>query len=320
MRLVFLTPLGALLAAGMLVPLAGLLLVRRRARQVRGALGLAEPPSGRLLVMLLSVVVTAVLLGLATAQPVVERTRTVRARTDAEIFVVLDVSRSMLARRPGSQSRIERAKTAAAELRAALPEVPVGLASLTDRVLPHLFPSSDQRVFESTLARSLAIEKPPPRSALATSATRLEALASIRTQRYFSPSARKRLLLVLTDGETQPLVGARLGSLFRRPPVVDVVFVQIWHRDERVYASGSPEPQYLPDPSAGAVLEGLAKSISGSAYGEAALDEATSEARRLVGSGRTVVRGEYAGRIPLAPYLAAGALAPLALLLVRRDR
>ena len=42
----------------------------------------------------------------------------------------------------------------------------VGIASLTDRVLPHLFPSTDVDVFEATIERSMAIERPPPRSSL----------------------------------------------------------------------------------------------------------------------------------------------------------
>ena len=114
----------------------------------------------------------------------------------------------MLARRdPGSPERLERAKAAARTLRAALPEVRFGIASLTDRTLPHLFPSIDQEVFESTLTRSLGIEQPPPRSSLATNATSLDALATIRTQRYFAPKSSKRLLIVLTDGESQPVSG-----------------------------------------------------------------------------------------------------------------
>jgi len=260
-------------------------------------------------------------LSLSAAQPVIERTETVRTRTDAESFVVLDVSRSMLARRgSGAPTRLERAKTAAAALRSALSEVPVGIASLTDRVLPHLFPSADRRVFETTLARSLAIEQPPPRSSLATNATKLESLASIRTQRYFAPSARKRLLVVLTDGETQPVVGARLGSLFRMPPTIEVVFVQFWHPDERVYSGGVPEPQYRPDRSSSAVLGGIAESISGSVYAEGEVEAAARKVRELIGNGRTVTRARHDRRIALAPFLAAAALAPLGLLLSRRAR
>ena len=81
----------------------------------------------------------------------VESDKRPHVRTDAEAFVVLDVSRSMLAQSSLTRpQRIERAKAAAIELRRGLPDVRVGVASLTDRVLPHLFPSADEKVFEAT--------------------------------------------------------------------------------------------------------------------------------------------------------------------------
>lgn len=321
MNLVFLTPSGVLLALGVLVPLVALFLVRGRAGRLRDVLGLADPRVRGLVVVILAVVATGAFLGLAAAQPVIERTTTLETRTDAEAFVVLDVSRSMLARRDsGSPERIARAKAAARALRAALPEVRFGIASLTDRTLPHLFPSIDQEVFESTLTRSLGIEQPPPRSSLATNATSLDALATIRRQRYFAPTSRKRLLIVLTDGESQPVAGARLASILRRPPVTDVVLMHFWHADERVFAGDSPEPQYRPDPASAVVLDGLASSISGNVYAESEIGAAIAKVRELIGSGPTVVRGEESGQVPLAPYLAAFALAPLALLLWRRER
>lgn len=321
MNLVFLTPSGVVLAVGVLIPLVALLFVRRRAGRVRNLLGLTEPRTRGLVAAIMAVLATGTFLGLAAAQPVVERTTTLETRTDAEAFVVLDVSRSMLARRSsGSATRLERAKRVARLVRAALPEVRFGIASLTDRTLPHLFPSIDHDVFEATLTRSLGIEQPPPRSSLATNATSLDALATIRAQRYFAPKSRKRLLLVLTDGESQPVSGAQLASILRRPPVTDVVFVHFWHSDERVFAGDSPEPQYRPDPASSIVLDGLARSVSGDVYAESETGAATAKARDLIGSGPTVVRGERSGQIPLAPYLAAAALAPLALLLWRRER
>lgn len=317
----FLTPSGALLAVGVLVPLVALLLVRRRAERVRDVLGLGGLPVRRLLVALSALLATGTLVGFAASQPVLEWEETVRTRTDAEAFVVVDVSRSMLARRgSGSATRLERATAAAIDLRAAVPEVRFGVASLTDRTLPHLFPSPDRDVFEATLTRSLGIEQPPPRS-FATTATSLEALATIRTHRYFSPTARTRLLVVLTDGESQPVSGARLASLFRdESPPIAVVLVHLWHSDERVFTEGVPEPQYEPDPSSRPVLEGLARSVSGFVFAEAELGAARQRVRELVGSGPTVVRGEQGRRIALAEYLAAAALVPLGLLLWRRDR
>jgi len=321
MKVVFLTPTGVLLALGVLLPLVALLFVRRRAGRVRDVLGLTEPRARGIVAAILAVLAAGTFLGLAATQPVIERTITLETRTDAEAFIVLDVSRSMLARQSSrSATRLERAKAAARTLRAALPEVRFGIASLTDRALPHLFPSADQEVFEATLTRSLGIEQPPPRSSLATNATSLDALATIRAQRYFAPSSRKRLLLVLTDGESQPVTAARLASVLRRQPAIDVVFLHFWDAGERVFAGDSPEPQYRPDPSSSIVLDGLAKAVSGNVYAESEVSAAATRARGLIGSGPTVVRGERSGEVPLAPYLAAATLLPLALLLWQRDR
>ena len=321
MSLIALTPLGALLAIGLVLPLVALVGIRRRARVMRATLGVADPRTRSVLLPLGGLVLGGVLLALAASQPVFAWTRDRTVRTDAEAFVVLDVSRSMLARDGlGSPTRIERAKTAAAKLRSSLADVPVGIASLTDRVLPHLFPTANEEVFAATLERSVAIERPPPRSSFLTSATSLNALATLRGLRYFSPSSTARLAIVLTDGESQPVSNARLGGLFRRSPAIDVVFVQLWGKDERVFSRGVPEPQYRPDPSARATLDRLAASVHGAVYSEGEIDAASRKARELLGSGPTVVEGEEAGKVPLAPYLAAAALFPFGLLLWRRDR
>ena len=321
MSFTILTPLGALLAVGVVVPLVSLVRARRKAGSVRTRLGVAEPGRRALAVPLAALATGAALLGLAAAQPVFEWTRDQRVRTDAEAFVVLDVSRSMLAQpNLDSPQRIDRAKAAASTLRASLPDVPVGLASLTDRVLPHLFPGTDQEVFAATLERSLGIEQPPPRASFATGATSLNALATLRGLRYFTPTSTKRLAIVLTDGESQPVSNARLGGLFRRSPPIELVVIQFWDDDEKVYSRGVPEPQYIADASARPALDRLAVSTQGAVYSENQLDAATSKAHDLLASGPSVVEGEEAGQLALAPYLAAAALLPFGLLLWRRDR
>ena len=74
-------------------------------------LGLAEPPARRVGVAIVAVIAAGALLGVAAAQPVMERMLTARARTDIEAFVVVDVSRSMLGQEgQNSPARIERAK------------------------------------------------------------------------------------------------------------------------------------------------------------------------------------------------------------------
>ena len=321
MSLTILTPIGALLAIGLVVPLIGLVRARRKAGRVRDVLGVEQPRRSAVAIPLGALLLGGALLGFAAAQPVFEWTRDRTVRTDAEAFVVVDVSRSMLAQRDlDSPQRLARAKAAATEVRAALSDIPVGIATLTDRVLPHLFPSTDQEVFEATLQRSIGIESPPPRSSFSLGATSLNALATLRGLRYFTPKSSARLAIVLTDGESQPVSNARLGGLFRRSPPIEVVFVQFWNENERVFSRGVPEPQYLPDVSSRAVLDRLAASAGGAVYTEGQLDAVKGKARELLGSGPTVVTGEQAGQVALAPYLAFSSLLPFGLLLWRRDR
>ena len=236
-------------------------------------------------------------------------------------FVVVDTSRSMLARRsPGAPIRYQRATGAALRLRGALKEFRVGIASLTDRVLPHLFPSTDEDVFRATLLRSIGIDRPPPRGTFATTATRLESLETIVSQRYFSPAVRHRLIVVLTDGESVPISGARIAASFRRPPGVQSVFVHFWDESESVYEGGVAEPQYRPDPGARSILESAATTVGGSVFDETELQEAIGQARRLLGSGPSVSEGQRQNRLALAPYLAGATFIPLLFLLWRRDR
>jgi hypothetical protein len=319
--LTFLTPVAALLVLGGLVPLVALLLARRRATRVRVIVGLSMPPLRRLLVPVGALVVASTLIGVAAAQPILVQTSARNVRTDAEVFIVLDVSRSMLAREtPSSVRRFERAKAAASELRHQLADVPVGLATFSDRTLPHLFPSANLDVFQATLDRSIGIERPPPSSSLLANATKLDALATIRGLRYFTPTKKKRVLIVLTDGESLPVAGARLGTLFRRDPRIATIFVHVWGADERVFTRGVAEPQYLPDPSSRAILDGLATSTQGRVFSEKRVNAIAREARRALGEGPTEVVGQSTGREALAPYLAMAAFLPLGLLLWRRDR
>jgi hypothetical protein len=317
----FLSPVGALLALAAFVPLAALGTVRRSAARLRLKLGVPEPPVRRLIPAVTALLAAGSLIGVAAAQPVIARTTIRHVRSDAEVFIVLDVSRSMLARRRlGSATRFERAKSTAGRLRISLRGVPVGIASITDRTLPHLFPSADEDVFKATLERSVGIDRPPPRGIYTTSATKLDAIAAVRNRRFFSPAAKRRVIVILTDGETQPVAGARLGALLRRPPPIDTLFIQFWQADERVFTLGVPEPGYRSDPSARALLDSIAASIGGSVYTERDVGAATRKARELVGSGPTVVTGTSERRLALAPFLILGALLPLGLLLQKRDR
>jgi hypothetical protein len=320
-RIEFLTPLAGLVALLCAIPTAALLRARARARTRRRGIGLPEPRVRAYLVPVGAVLGAAAALGLAAMQPVVSLDESRRVRTDAEVFVAVDTTRSMLASEaPGSTRRIDRAKAVAALVQETLPTVPVGLASVTDRALPHLFPSADDEVYRATLEEAIGIERPPPVHTFNTRVTNLESLSAVATQGFFSPTAQRRVLVVVTDGESLPGARARLAEPFARPPGISAVFVHVWGREERVFRGRTPEPAYRADPGAEPALERLARELGGEVYSEGELVPLARQVSRLVGNGPSVVRGERRRDIPTAPYLTAFAFLPLALVLWRRDR
>ena len=327
MTIDFLTPSGGLIVLAVLVPIAAFLAISRRAARMRRGLVLPEPPLRFRLVPLVAILAVAGLLGLAATQPLLQRSTSRSVRSDAEVLMVMDISRSMLAQRnPASPARLERAKGAADRLRASLPGVPVGIASMTNRVLPHLFPSADEEVFRATLERAIGIERPPPGSSFIaavqdtlTNATSLASLAGVASQRFYSPAASRRLLVVLTDGESQRVSAPAVGRSLREAGI-ETVYLQFWAANERVFTAGTPE-SYRANPAARSILDGLAAATQGRVYDESNVGAAVRRAREVLGSGPTrVEKDDRRQPLALAPYLAAAAFLPLALLLWRRDR
>jgi von Willebrand factor type A domain len=317
----FVSPLGALLALAALLPLAALLAVRSRAQRVRRAIRLPEPRRRARVLPLVALAAAAALLGLAAAQPVLQRDADRVVRTDAEAWVVIDTTRSMLARSdPGSRMRLDRARAAAQAVRDTIPNVPIGIASLTDRVLPYLYPSVDEAVFHATLQKSVGIENPPPQSGFSTVATRLDAIGAMPQLNFFAPAARRRVIVVITDGESLPFSAPQVARDLNRPPRVETVFVHVWAEDERVFTRGAPEAAYRPDPTSRRALDVLAAATRGSVYSDGDAGSAAAKARELLGGGPTVDQGERRARHTLAPYLAAAAFLPFGFLLWRRDR
>ena len=307
--LTFLTPLGALVVLAALLPVASVLASSASGRRAARALGLA--PAARraeLRTIALAVLVVA-LLALAAAQPALTSTDERVARTESEVFFVLDVSRSMRASAgPGEPSRLARARAAAARLRAAVPEVPAGLAGLTDRSLPYLFPTLDAASFAETLRVSVTPESPPPQR-VAPVATSFEALAALARDGFFAQRARRRTCVVLTDGETAPYASGEVARALDGPRGCELVVVHVWGADERVRrADGTPEPQYRPDPAARSAVERLAAVAGGSAFGESDLDGAARALRAAAEVGPTATRGTTEDVRALAPYLAGAAL------------
>ena len=320
MTLTFLTPYAALVGLGALATLGALVAAERRSRRVCRALGLVPLPAVSILAATLALLLVAGLLALAAAQPVVAEVHPSAGRRDAEVLLVLDISRSMLARgSPRELSRFDRARSLMSELRAELPGVPVGIASLTDGVLPHLFPTTNEAVFAATLSRSVGIERPPPDRSGRGRATVLGALASLGTRNFFTPGTAKRVAVVLTDGESLPVATGALASAFAEGAVTPI-FARLWAADERIFdAKGRPLPAYLADPDSAATLDSVASAVGGRVFGESDLSALVRTTRAALGSGPTGPAGRQLQSLELAPYAVLGAFVPLLFLVWRRN-
>jgi hypothetical protein len=283
---------------------------------VRSALGLMAPQ--RISMARQAAALTAIaVLGLAAAQPALSSVAAGRSRTNVEVLFVLDTSRSMAASASThSPTRLQRAVAAAARLRAEIPTVPSGIATLTDRVLPDLLPVTDVAAFDSVLTQAVAIESPPPIESLVVRVTTYAALAVIRSGSYFEPGVTRRVLVLLSDGESLPFAPNAITA--QLPPAFGYRFLAIrfWAADEGVYdANGRREPGYHPYPAGKVLLAQLARSLGGRSYEEADLGEAADYLQKTVGTGRTVTTRRVASVRTLAPFVAGIALLLLALAL-----
>jgi hypothetical protein len=314
----FLSPLAALVAVAVVLPLAAHALLELRARRVSRHLGLEPPPFRSRLGVPGAIAVVAGLLGIAAAQPVISGTRTHVGRADAQVYVLFDTSRSMLAQADAdAPTRLARAKQLALQLRHAIPDVPFGVASLTDRMLPHLFPTLDSDVFESTLKESVGIERPPP-SGTETLATDYNSLGDAGTNDYYRPDVRKRLLIVFSDGESRFFDEVVLARRLEKGNV-RLLFVHLWTPEEKIFLKrNNVDPGYRPDPQA----SGAARRIAAAGHGQLLREEPAAlvaATKAFLGTGREAKVREQRTRVSLGPYVALAALLPLGFVLLRRN-
>jgi hypothetical protein len=308
MTVVFETPAAALAGLVGLVPVAVALVRSRQASGLRRVLGLPEPNGRARLARPLALGCAFALLGLAATQPSLVRQRERHVRTDAEMLVVLDNSRSMLATpKPGSPPRYLRAAAFARRLRTALPELPTGVAALNNRLLPYLFPTVDEQAYASVLERAYGIQKPSPAIDPDPLATSFDELNEVTTQRFFSPAARKRVLVVLSDAETRPFAARPTLAALRRTHTTPVV-VRFWSPDERI-----PHESYRPTQA-----DRLAKlrAAGWPAYAEREPAAVVHQIEETIGSGPVAAVGYQRRETPIAPIVALAALAPLLLVVV----
>lgn len=319
MHLTFLTPLGGLLALTAVFPLAALLIGETRARRARLALRLEAPPRRLYASTAVALALVPVLLGLALAQPVLRSEEKQRVRSDAQVFYVFDISNSMRASRgPRSPTRLERALQVARRMRLDLADVPSGVATMTDRVLPNVYPTGDEQLFAAALAETVGVERPPAKG-FEDRATTFAALDTFAGDNFFSSGIKRRVVVLLTDGETAPYFAGDLRESLRPRPRAKFVIVRMGGQGEHIWVNGRLDPRYRPDSNAGRATAGLASVVGGRAFREGQVGAATAAAKRYLGTGPLEGVGRGLRAIALAPWLALAALVPILFLLWTRN-
>ena len=320
MELVLVHPLAALVGLAVVLPLVALWLTSRRTGRVRATLRL---PAGRrrpAVALVGAVLVVALLVSLAAANPVLLQREPLHARTDAEAYVVVDITRSMLASRSAEgATRISRARSIARDVRAAASDVPFGLASFTNRVVPHVFPTLDAAVFGSGLEAAVAIEQPPPDRAPGAVLTAFDALAALQTHNFYTQSASRRVAVVLTDGETNPVRAETIEALRTRPRL-DLVVIRLWDERERIHHPRRADDRaYRPAAESTTTLAGFAAATGAAVFDETETDRAATAVRRLLGTGEATRSGDEVSAHSLAGFTFALAFVPLGYVLWRRN-
>ena len=316
----FLTPYWTLFALAAAVPLAALAATERRATRIRQLFAVAGPGRRALVPVVVALVLLPVLVGIAAAQPVVVRQKLLSERADAEAFFVFDTSLSMTARSAAdTPTRLARAKRLALRLRDRLADVPIGIATMTDRTLPELMPTTDSTLFTRTLAASVGIDRPPPSQPYRGRATTFGALVPILQSHFFATSMPHRLIVVFTDGEASRIPSS-VKYLVHPGGGLTVLFVHVWQPGERIFeAGGRPDRGYVSDPTSGDALATFARLMNGTSFPETPLGAVAAAAQAGIGHSGTERRVESYARMSLAPWVLLAGVLPLGFLLWRRN-
>ena len=319
MRLELLSPLGALFVLAVALPLGALAWVERRSDKLRSILGLEDPGFRGKRPIVASLVAIPLLLSVALAQPVIRYTGAHTVRTDAELYYVFDVSRSMAAASsPESPRRFDRAVEAAERLHQRLVHIPSGVATMTDRVVPSLFPTGNDEVFTATLEDALTIGQPPPRG-YDDVGTLFASLDTLGSGTFYRPTAKHRVAIVLTDGESRPFDSGLLREALGAGPPIDFVVMRFGSSRDRVWAGGAAVKDYRPEPTSAARTAQLARATKGEEFSSGDIDGVARHVRAAVGSGPEVEQGRLLRVVGLGKWFALASLVPLGYLLWRRN-
>ena len=304
--LVFLSPAGGLVGLVFVVTLAACIVRARAERRAREALHLATPTRRQRFARPVALGVLAALVAATAAQPAIKKSSSTPMRSDAEVYLTFDVTRSMLARSTlGVTDRFDRSRALGLQIHNGLLDFPTGVATLSNRMMPLLFPTGDARGVTAVLHRSLRILQPQPARLTAARATQLGVLTLAADRSYFNPQAKRRALVVFTDLDTDYFSLTGTLRLLREHHIEPFV-VRVARRGEAVFNRDGRPLTYHPTST---VAVGTLRRAGWHAFEETEAPRAISEIRDYLGAGPVTTNGLVESQRNLAVYLALVVLA-----------
>lgn len=293
--------------------------MHRRTRRLGRLFSLAAPGKREIVTAAVALALLPALVAVAAAQPVVIHAKAFTERLDAQVFIVFDTSLSMSARGgPDAPTRLTRAKDEARTLIPQLGALPVGVATMTDRILPELMPTTTTALALRTVNQSVRINEPPPGINYHGRASTLEALTPIAGDHLFPPGVKHPILVIFTDGEMRapPVI---TGYSFAQQISVPPLFVHVWEPTDHIYSHGQIDPGYQPDPTSAQTLAHFASLTHGHVFRDGDVSGLLAAIRAEAGSKPATTQLLGFSRVPLGPWFLLAGVVPLGFLFWRRN-
>jgi len=284
---------GALAGLLLLAPLAWFEWRRiRRERRAARAVGLEPQQIWRAAERAVCAAIVVVLAVFAASEPSRRQTTRVQLRADAEAYLYVDSSGSMLASASASApTRLRQARAAAAKFAQELPaDLPLGAGAFPESPLPLTMPIGDRQLFITTINRQTVPGSLPELYYGGVTATNFANLSYLTSARFFLPTTTRRIVILLTDAEGPSFDSTAVVTALKTAHI-KLVVVRFGSPHDHVWLEAPhrapvTDPRFVSDLSDLGEMRLLSTETGGGFYNASQLGAAIAKVDRLAGHGR----------------------------------
>lgn len=283
---------GALVGLLLLAPLVWFEVRRvRRERRAALALGLEPQRAWRAAERAVCAAIVIALAVFAASEPSLRQTKRVKLRQDAEAYLFVDASASMLASASmHSPTRLQQARAAGERFARELPtDLPLGAGALPQAPLPLTVPIGDRQLFITAINRQTTPGTLPEQYYGGVTATDFSNLNLLTSARFFRKESKHRIVIVLTDAEGPSFDSTALVATLHKAHI-KLVVVRFGSSNDRLWLRPPRHApilvkEFAPDLSDLGEMRLLASETGGGFYEPNQVGAAIQKVTRLAGHG-----------------------------------